>query len=113
MKSVEAHFTGNNRTYTYAVDPGLAIEVGQKYLTKTPSKGFTYVNILKVHKVSQLDPNAKFEYKELKSRISVTPTTIDGKPVYRASLHDYHAPFAGHGVSEEDAIAQLLKQLNS
>ncbi len=110
MKSVSAVFANSQRVYTYATQ--LDLMVGQRFVTRTPAKGWTDVTIHEVHKTSQLDPNAKFEYKELKegALIHLLPVEVDGVRVQHATITDYE--LVGKGLTSEIAIADLCLQLN-
>ena len=109
MNSVSAVFKDSSRVYTYITK--LNLKVGQRFLTKTPSKGWTYVTVTHVPAQVRVDPQATFEYKELKKELVVLPYEKDGKTWLCASIIG-NSNVVGHAPTEEQAITNLCAALN-
>jgi hypothetical protein len=106
MKTLEATFESSTRVYTYIT--ALEVKPGQRFLTKTPAKGWTYVTVHKAHQSDQRDPGAKFEYKELRTELK----TQLHDDVWHATADDHLDVTTGKGTTEALAIMDLLLQLN-
>lgn len=109
MNSVSAVFQDSQRVYTYITK--LDLKVGQRFLTKTPSKGWTYVTVQAVPAQTPVDPNAKFEYQELKNELIIMPILVDDEEWFLATALG-RDDAAGKAPTEDQAINNLCAALN-
>lgn len=100
MNTASATFPGSRREYTYLTQ--LDLKVGDTCIVKAP-KGLAAVTITAVPATVPVDPNAKFEYKEIKQRIYFAKNG----PLIIASQAEHSAT----GDTKENAIANLLYKL--
>lgn len=67
--TIEVVFHGSNQPYTYKAWLADGIEVGDHVVVLTPSKGYTVVNVVAVHKTPHIDSAKDWTYKWVVNKV--------------------------------------------